>query len=163
VNPSRLLYARAVLAYGSLQRGPEYEQCLVAIFTAEDSRAEWNPGDTTLFYPDATPYNDFGPGGQFHVWNYPTGLIGVHSTVATLVQPNMSAWYKAMRTPGLTALQLARAFSQTPWGGLGDVLPLEVVQDWNADKRPYGDDRAVLVAGSGTWPFNDAGDQMREE
>src|SRR5580692_7392155 len=38
--------------------------------TLEDSEAEWNPSDTTQPEDGATPFNTFGPGGRYHVWNY---------------------------------------------------------------------------------------------
>jgi hypothetical protein len=160
MSTTRLFYARAVLAKAAVQRGAEQEQALVAIFTGEDSTAQWNPGDTTLKVEPCSPYNSFGPGGEWHVWNYEKAAQGVDATVDTLLQPNMSRFYEALRLPGATAEELCRAFSMTPWGGIGDVLPLEIVQDWNAGRRNYTADRAVAVHGTGGWPYKTNGDLM---
>ena len=160
MSTTRLFYARAVLNYGTFQRTAEYEQALVAIFTGEDSTAAWNPGDTTMFYPGATPYNDFGPNGEYHVWNYANGLDGVHCTVATLAQANMRTFYDALKTEGKTAIELCQAFSQTPWAYKGDVVPEQIAADWNDHKRDYVVDRQALVHGPGAWSFQFSGLQI---
>jgi len=160
MSTTRLFYARAVLAKAAVQRGAEQEQCLVAIMTGEDSTAQWNPLDTTREEPGDSAYNSFGPNGQYHVWNYEKASTGLEATVATLLQPNMSRFYEALRLPHRTAVELCRAFSQTPWGGFGDVLPLEIVQDWNAGHRDYVTDRAAIVHGTGGWPYKPNGDPM---
>lgn len=162
MTTTRLFYARAILAYGRFQRGPEYEQALVAVMTAEDSTAHWNPCDTTLFLPGATPYNSFGPGGDEHVWNYPTALDGVHATVATMAQVNMRPWYDALKVSGKSALVICRAFAETPWGGEGDTLPFTIVTDWNDHERDYVADRSAIVSGPGPWPFQSNGDPTTE-
>lgn len=154
MNTTRLQFARAILNQGLMQPGPQYEECLVAIMTGEDSKAHWNGLDTTLGEPGATPYNSFGPNGSYHVWNYPDAKTGIKATLSTMNQPNMAAWTSMMRKPGHTAAQLARAFSLTPWGGIGDVLPLEIVNEYVAGHRDYVHDRQLTVYGMGDWPYD---------
>ena len=153
MGTTRLFYARALLVAGGMQRGPQYEQALVAVMTGEDSAATWNPLDTTLPRPGATPYNSFGPNSDYHVWNYPTPAEGIAATLATMEQPNMARWFDAMRTEGKTATQLMIAFSLTPWGGIGDKLPFEIAQEYAAGRRNYVADRRNQVYGCGHWPY----------
>lgn len=160
MSTTRLFYARAILAELKVQRGAEQEQALVAVMTGEDSTAQWNPMDTTLQVEPCTAYNSFGPNGDFHVWNYDKASEGVGATCKTLLQSNMSRFYEALRLPGMSAVQLCRAFSLTPWGGVGDVLPLEIVQEWNNGVRNYTHDRALTVHGTGGWPYKTNGDAM---
>lgn len=157
----RLFYARALLVAGHFQRSPAYEMALVAVMTAEDSLAGWNPLDTTLERPGATPYNSFGPGGTEHVWNYPDAVVGVQATLETMAQPNMDPWTTALRTRGHSAVELCHAFSLTPWGGVGDVLPIEIVRDWQRRLRSYVADRRALVEGAGPWPYRHDGKAKR--
>jgi hypothetical protein len=130
---------------------------LVAVMTGEDSHALWNPHDTTMPANGATPYNSFGTHGEYHVWNYPTALVGVEATVATLRQGNMSPWVDVIARPRQSAETMALAFEDCPWGGLGDKLPLEIVQDWLAKRRNYGSDASTWVDGDGDWPFRKNG------
>ena len=160
MSTNRLFFARAVLVAAKMERGPQYEQVLVAVMTGEDSTAWWNPMDTTLAIGDHTPYNSFGPGGEWHVWNYADASLGVYATVATLEQENMAPFTSLMRKPGHTALDLARAFSRTPWGGLGDLLPYEIVRDYDTQQRSYVADRRNHVSGPGPWPYRSSGEPM---
>jgi peptidoglycan hydrolase-like protein with peptidoglycan-binding domain len=59
-------------------------QGLVAVMVGEDSEARWNPTDTTLYLPGATPFNSFGPNGEWHVWDYQSYADGVKATVETI-------------------------------------------------------------------------------
>lgn len=160
MTTTRLFYARAVLEYGGFQRGAEYEQALVAIMTGENAMAHWNPMDTTLNYPGATPYNSFGPGGIYHVYNYAASLDGVHCTVATLAGEPIRPFYTALKKANLTAVQLCQAFAETAWAYKGDVTPENIVKAWNDDKRNYIADRNAVVPGPGKWYFNDNGQQL---
>lgn len=153
----RLAFARAVLFDGHFQRGPAYEMCLVAVMAAENSEARWNPMDTTLAEPGATPYNSFGPGGLSHVWNYPNAETGVKATVATLLGADMREWATALRLPGATPESLCEAFSRVPWAFVGDQLPAEIVADYRARRRSYRADRRVVVPGFGPWPYRRSG------
>jgi hypothetical protein len=160
VTTTRLFYARAVLNYGSFERGAEYEQALVAIMTAEGALAHWNPMDTTLNYPGATPYNNFGPGGIYHVYNYASSLDGVHCTVATLGDEAMRPFYNALRKPGMSAAELCQVFATVPWAYKGDEVPENIVLAWNHGSRNYVNDRNGSVPGAGKWQFNDNGQQL---
>lgn len=158
MSTTRLFYARALLVAGGCWVEPEREQVLVAVMTGEDSTAWWNPLDTTLDAPGATPYNSFGPNGSYHVWNYPNAKEGVSATLRTFEQQNMSRFWTPMRSrTSYSAIQLARFFSLTPWGGVGDVLPLEIVQDYNEKRRSYQVDRSHIVTGPGSWPYQSNG------
>lgn len=128
--------------------------------TGEDSAAWWNPMDTTLKVGGATPYNSFGPDGAYHVWNYDSAVSGIDATVATLKQSNMAAFSDAMKQAHSTALSLARAFAHTPWGGIGDYLPLEIVQNWENGTRNHVIDRQQIVHGEGPWPYKTDGTPM---
>ena len=150
---TRLFYSRALLRACNFQTSPVYEQALIAVMTGEDSTAHWNPMDTTLNLRAATPYNSFGPDGAYHVWNYSTAEEGIAATKATLEQGNMLRFATAMRRPDQTVEALCRAFSLTPWGGIGDVLPLEIAQEWTSGHRKYEPDWHALVSGPGPWPY----------
>ena len=158
---NRLAFARALLVRGHFQRGPEYEKCLVAIMAAEGSLAWWNPLDTTLRRGGAEPYNSFGPGGSEHVWNYANAASGVEATVLTMMQPNMHEWVAMMRQPGRTAVELLQAFARTPWGGVGDTLPLRVALGWRTSRLAYIHDRRSIVAGHGPWTYKRNGAPRR--
>ena len=69
----------------------------------------------------------------------------------------MAPFAVAMRRQAATAVELARAFSLTPWGGFGDLVPLEVVHAWNAHERDYVTDRSAPVGGPGPWPYSPTG------
>lgn len=157
MSTTRLFYARAVLYQVGVHESPQAEQCLVAVMVGEDSTALWNPMDTTRVETGGWPYNTFGPEGEFHVWNYPTAAVGVAATVTTLEQKNMGPWFTALRDSKLTALQMAEAFSKVPWGGVGDVLPLEIIQEYLDNKRSYVADRRNLVHGNGPWTYQSNG------
>ena len=129
------------------------EMTLVAVMTGEDAHAHWNPMDTTMPSVGATPYNSFGPNGEYHVWNYATAIAGIEATVATLRQDNMRPWVSVIERPRLPAEEMTRAFAQCPWGGIGDVLPLEIVQAWEVKNRNYERDAMAWVDGNGIWPY----------
>jgi hypothetical protein len=157
MSATRLDYARAIIQALHAPRKPETEMSLVAVMVAEGSRAAWNPLDTTLQWHGATPYNDFGPNGEYHVWNYPDAQSGVAATVSTMLQPNMKVWIDAIRKGTLKAEDICLAFSRVPWGGIGDRLPLEVVQAWRTRARTYVRDAKTEVWGNGPWPFTRTG------
>lgn len=157
MSTTRLFYARALLYELGIPDEAEREQALIAVMTGEDSAASWNPLDTTERVEPCTPYNSFGPDNDYHVWNYATASQGVKATAMTVRQANMAPLDTALRAAGKTALVICRAFSLAPWGGVGDVLPLEIVQDWNAGKRDYTLDRQAIVHGTGAWPYLSTG------
>lgn len=146
-------YAAAVLHQANLQGGHPYVACLVAVMIGESSRAAWNPMDTTLRRPGATPYNTFGDSGALHVWDYPTAASGVSATVATILQPNMAEWTDLLRHRGHDAAQLAAGFARVPWAYVGDRLPGEIVADWLTGARSYDRDWRLPVTGPGNWPY----------
>jgi hypothetical protein len=157
MSTTRLFYARALLYELGIPDEAEREQALIAVMTGEDSTAAWNPLDTTERVEPCTPYNSFGPNNDYHVWNYARAEQGVKATAMTIRQRNMSPLFSIMTAPGKTAVEICRAFSLTPWGGVGDVLPLEIVQDWNTGKRDYVTDRQTIVHGTGNWPYLSTG------
>lgn len=157
MSTTRLFYARALLYELGIPDGAEREAALIAVMTGEDSAAMWNPMDTTVKVEPCSPYNSFGPGESYHVWNYGGALQGVKATAQTIRQANMAAFDNALRKPGLSDLEICRAFSLTPWGGIGDVLPLEICQEWQKGKRSQVADRQALVHGSGAWPYTSSG------
>lgn len=157
----RLHFARAVLYRCNFQRHHAYEKCLVAVMAGEGSAAHWNPLDTTLFLPGASAYNSFGAGGKEHVWNYLNAEQGIAATALTLLQPNMEPWTKLLRERGHNASELAMGFSECPWGGVGDTLPLRLVQQWDRSYMGYVEARRVLVQGPGRWPYRGNGAPRR--
>jgi hypothetical protein len=157
VSTTRLFYARALLYELGIPDTADREQALIAVMTGEDSAASWNPMDTTERVEPCTPYNSFGPDNDYHVWNYAGATQGVKATAMTVRQPNMAALDAALRKADETPIAICRAFSLTPWGGVGDVLPLEIVEDWNTGKRDYTLDRQTIVHGSGPWPYLSTG------
>jgi len=161
MGTTRLLFARAVLVRGDFQQGSEYEKSLVAIMAGEGSLAHWNPMDTTLPRPGATPYNSFGPNDSEHVWNYASAHDGVEATILTMMQPNMTPWVELLRRPRLNALQLCEGFAHCPWGGVGDTLPLRLAEQWRTDWLAYVHERRLLVAGYGPWTYTRRGKPRR--
>lgn len=57
---------------------------LLAWHAAEGGTAAFNPLNTTLWQPGSTAYNSFGPGGAYHVRNYPDPTTGVRATALTI-------------------------------------------------------------------------------
>ena len=72
----------------------------------------------------------------------------------------MRQWLTAMRTPHQTVEQLLKAFAATPWGGVGDTLPLTIAEEWVSGKRTYEPDWHALVSGPGPWQFQASGNRM---
>jgi len=161
MGTTRLLFARAVLVRGDFQRGSEYEKSLVAIMAGEGSLAHWNPMDTTLQRPGATPYNSFGANNAEHVWNYASAHDGVEATILTMMQPNMAPWVNLLKEPGHNAIQLCVGFSRCPWGGVGDTLPLRLARQWRTDWIGYLHERRGIVAGNGPWTYTRRGKPRR--
>lgn len=149
----RLQYAQAVLKVGGFCTASTHVAALVAIMAGEGSKAHWNPMDTTRFETGATAYNSFGPGGEYHVWNYPSAHAGVSATVATLHQTNMAVLAEALRNKDLKAPAICRAFSRVPWAYIGDTLPEEIAIGYQRHTRDYKRDWSVLVEGPGDWPY----------
>lgn len=147
----RILYARALLEHGGFHHGDAQVRSLVAVMAGEGSHAHWNPLDTTLPRPGATPYNNI-PGG-IHVWNYPDAHTGVQATIATMQQSNMGAWAEQLRNPNATAQQICAAFSRVPWAYIGDVLPEHLVEDWATNHAAYKRAYSVPIDGPGGWPY----------
>lgn len=164
---TRLFYARAVITAVRLRQmaalktpgnWPEIEQGLVAVMTGEDATAWWNPLDTEMPAEGATNYNSVG------VKNYPSSVVGVDATVRTLELQYYVRLVNLICNPeGVSAVQFARTFSQTPWGGVGDVLPLEIVEDWNKGTRSYLEDRRHVVSGPGPWGYQSNGERFPED
>ncbi len=153
MGTTRLLYARALIHQMGWDRTVAREMCLVAQMTAEGAHAHWNPMDTTMPSTGATPYNSFGANGELHVWNYATASAGVEATLATLRQENMRPWTEVIARPRQPVEEMARAFGNCPWGGIGDMVPLEIVQAWVSKTRNYKSDANAWVDGPGSWPF----------
>lgn len=153
MGTTRINFARAIIQKIGADRTTAREMCLVAIMTGENSRAEWNALDTTMDAPGVTPYNSFGPNGEYHVWNYPSAMVGVNATVETMKQPNMKLWFDAFIEPRVPALELCRAFSEVPWASIGDRVPMDLVAAWDNHSRRYQSDAQAWVEGVGVWPY----------
>lgn len=157
MGTTRLLYARAVIQTMKWDRTTAREMVLVAVMTGENSRAGWNPMDTTMPSPGATPYNSFGPHGEYHVWNYADARLGVEATCATLRQENMRPWVDVMASPRLSAVVMAKAFAECPWAGVGDLTPMHIVEAWQNKQRRYASDAHTWVEGQGPWTYRNNG------
>ena len=60
--------------------------------------AIFNPFDTTLWRPNAHPYNTFYVNGRpMHVWNYHTAQDGITATVETLLESYYTHIVEALR------------------------------------------------------------------
>ena len=153
MGTTRLLFARAIIQAMKMDRTTAREMVLVAVMTGENSRAHWNPMDTTMPSNGATPYNSFGPHGEYHVWNYASDRAGVEATVATLRQSNMAAWVDVLERPRQSALVMARAFSEVPWAGVGDLVPYRIIEAWETKQRRYASDADAWVEGNGPWTY----------
>ena len=161
MSTTRLFYARAVMwevcarAKVDYVDSPEIEQGLCAVGTAEDSTAWWNMMDTTMPASGAGNYNSTG------VRNYSSSIEGITATVDTLALDYYQSLWRMITSPGkTTAIEFARAFSLTPWGGIGDRLPLEVVQCWNDHSMDWVADRQHPVSGPGPWQYRSDGSPM---
>jgi hypothetical protein len=91
--PQWKLRLRGILT-GKIEPLPhEVDRFLEAQARAEGSlsdqpKAQWNPLNTTMSEPGATPFNTFVVGGvTYHVWNYPKPVVGIAATAKTLVLP----------------------------------------------------------------------------
>ena len=157
MGTTRLKYARVILAHPSFVATPEHEKALVAVMASEGSAAHWNPLDTTLDMPGATPYNSFGPNGSEHVWNYPDARSGIMATVRTLLQPNMAPFTDTLRVAGTSALEVCRAYAKVPWSGVGNVVPFQLVTQWSIHWLEWVEARRIIVPGPGPWPYNRRG------
>jgi len=153
MGTTRLLFARAIIHAMGMDRTTAREMVLVAVMTGENSRAHWNPADTTMPSRGATPYNSFGPHGEYHVWNYASDRAGVEATVATLRQGNMAPWVDVLAKPRQSALVMARAFAEVPWAGVGDLVPYRIVEAWETKQRRYASDANAWVDGNGPWTY----------
>ena len=137
---SRIEFFERVLGQLAAPATPASLQALVAVAVGEGSAARWNPIDTILPMPGATPFNTFGPNGRYHVWDYPDAPTGILATARTI-----TAWpvvLAALRDASSAAL-IIRAYDESDGVGgplYDEVLPY-VVGTWPR----YGD---VLVAGS---------------
>lgn len=150
---TRYHYALAILAQGHYVTDYHHMKALVAIMADEGSTAAWNPLDTTLDQPDATPYNSFGPNGELHVWNYPTAEEGVKATLATLAQPNMGLFADALRRQQADAIEVCRAYAEVPWSFVGNLLPMRLCELWNRHPVELQLAEQQLVHGTGVWPY----------
>lgn len=153
----RLAYAKAVLVRGGYQTGVQYQKALVAIMADENSRALWNPLDTTRFSPGATPYNSFGPGGSYHVWNYARAVDGVEMTVATMQQLNMRPWSDRFHERGHSATDLCQAYAKVPWSSVGNMAPYQIVRSWRWNWIAWVRARRAVVYGNGRYPYRPNG------
>ena len=137
-------WATEQLKYESLPVYPDGVLSLATVYAGEGSQAQWNPGDTILYLPGATAFNSFGPGGRYHVWNYPTPEIGFEAYGETL-----AGWpvvMEALRARSSAEL-VCRALDESD--GVGgayyqSVLPY-VRANWATESQR-------LVAGSGSTP-----------
>ncbi len=93
---------------------------LAAWAKAEGGSASFNPFNTTLNEPGATAYNSFGPGGKYHVRNYPNAAVGVKATDDTLLFTGGGQHYRelvaVLRNPNSTDAQFAAALGRSHWG-----------------------------------------------
>jgi hypothetical protein len=147
-----------------LQRNgwPVADQSLLALTTvavAEGAHATWNPTDTILWEPGATPYNSFGPGNRYHVWNFPDLETGVTATARTIgAWPVVAA---AFREASSARVILAAYDESDGVGGnyYTDALPyvaakwpaigLELVAGSDGHPQPIGEDVDVIVQAAG--------------
>lgn len=83
-GPSRIAFFTSVLDTGHWPVTTASLQALTAAAVGEGAFAWWNPMDTTLPEPGAVPYNSFGPGGEYHVWSYPSEAVGISATTSTI-------------------------------------------------------------------------------
>jgi hypothetical protein len=128
----------------SLTRGEYVAACLAAIgspATVEHRVAleswivqEWseatdqgptdNALDLTDYEPGAVPFNAFGPGYQYHVWNYPSLAEGAQAFHDILQGVQYTALLGLLRSPNSTAEQLTAARNATSWGYCNPALVL---------------------------------------
>lgn len=141
---TRIAFFADVLSGAGWPGTVESLQALVAVAVGEGSTAKWNPTDTILFEAGATPFNTFGPNGEYHVWNFPDQATGVKATVATLQGwPAVAAAF-ASGEPASDIVTLIDAADGVGGTLYADVLA-GVVSSWPADGN-------ILVSGSGPTP-----------
>ena len=87
---TRIEFADMVSVYNKWKPSLVLEQVLTIMAVGEGSQALFNPIDTILYLPGATPYNSFSHGppeppwnGKLHVWNYVSVEQGVQATAET--------------------------------------------------------------------------------
>jgi hypothetical protein len=87
MQPSRLTFFSVMLAEAGWPVELPTLQALVTVSVAEHplgGGAAWNPIDTILPKPGATPYNTFGAQNSYHVWNYVSMEQGIQATIDTI-------------------------------------------------------------------------------
>lgn len=89
----------------------------------EGSDAHFNPFDTTLWQPGATPYNTFYINHRpFHVWNYNSMESGIRATMETMREDYYPAIRRALHAGhGKIVSGAAREEMQT-WGTNPDCI-----------------------------------------
>jgi len=139
---TRIEFAQAVAEAGQWTYGLGIAQALTAMAVGEGSSARFNPIDTTLQLPGATPYNSFGPAGRWHVWNYPDLATGVDATTKTLQGwAGVDAALKANLSTAEIIFQVDQVAEGTPTTFYSQFVP-EVEANWPIIGQ-------VLIAGSG--------------
>lgn len=93
---------------------------------AEGGNARNNPFNTTQGEPGATPYNSFGPNGQYHVMNYPDGVTGIKATVTTLLNGHYAAIVDAFRHDA--GRRICTAVDASVWGTHGCAASWDYLQ-----------------------------------
>jgi len=125
---TRIQFFETMLWQGNWRQTLSSLQALVAVATGEEGAypdsGDWNPINTILYKPGATPLNSFGPNGRYHVWNYPNENEGIQACVETI-----KGWpmVDAALTNQASALTIVRLYDESD--GVGghlyeDVLPL---------------------------------------
>lgn len=112
--------------------------------TLEDSPADWNPSDTTQPEDGATPFNTFGPGGRYHVWNYVSAEQGISAWLSTIGLPEYAPLRRVLHDPTSDLRTVLAAIATSPWTGL------------SSDPTLYDGvtpDGTAVVPGPGGWPF----------
>jgi hypothetical protein len=119
---------------------PEIEQFLVAVMAGEDSGAWYNPLDTTLALSTYDiNYNGAGVKNYINIFD---GFKATKETFELSFYTDLVAIIKDVKS---TAIDMANAFSRTPWGYVGDKLPLEIVSDFNRGTLSYVESRRQLI------------------
>lgn len=117
------------------------EQALSTMAVGEGSQAAFNPIDTILSEPGATPYNTFGPRGAWHVWNYPDLVTGITATVATFKGwPGVVAACLTSQGAAEIIAEVDQVAEGTPTTFYAEFLPT-VLDTWPQEGL-------VLIAGS---------------
>lgn len=89
---------------------------------ASDHGPTYNALDLTQIEAGCSPYNSFGPGGGYHVWNYPNLATGAKAFHDIMQAPEYAEVLKLLQQGTVLADIVIDAWNRTNWGYCNPAL-----------------------------------------